>query len=152
MPINGDNKGRGGAFRRAHCIKCHQEHNLANLAKHYCFGIPILDERTQKIAAYYILKKRMLSVKPRFDIHGVRIEWRITPQEMLDFFDEHGVNPEDMGAKMGGVNLCRFEDIGHYEIGNVYFDLHENNGRDQKPNRKAHGAQVFWGNQFVSAP
>jgi hypothetical protein len=150
MYKNGDNKGRGGAFRRAYCVKCRLEHNLANLAKHYCFEYPINTPRIEKIARYYITKKRMLDVKPRYDIHGARIEWHITPEQMVTLFDEAGVDPEQLGARKGGINLCRYEDTGHYEIGNVYFDLHENNGWDRSKIRKKHGLTEFYGNQYVT--
>ena len=85
------------------------------------------------------------NVKPRL---GNRIEWKISAQEMVDLFDQYDIDPAQLGAKKGGINLCRFEDTGHYEIGNVYFDLHENNISANIPNRRAHGATVYWGNQY----
>ena len=58
---------------------------------------------------------------------------------MISLFDDHGIEPEMLGARKDKYGLCRFEDIGHYEIGNVYWATHQQNRIDGAEAKRKRG-------------
>lgn len=71
----------------------------------------------------------------RHDKNGNFIEMRLTFDEWLDIWlsSEHY---HKMGACRGHYVMSRYNDIGHYEIGNVFIQLHSDNVRDNNANNQ----------------
>ena len=70
----------------------------------------------------------------RLDRLGNRIEFRLTFEEWLDIWVKSG-HLHERGRKKGQYNLCRIDDIGHYEVGNVYVASNAHNLREMMSHR-----------------
>ena len=69
------------------------------------------------------------SARSRKDKNGNQIEFRLTFDEWLDIWTTSG-HYEEMGRKRGQYCMSRYNDIGHYEVGNVFIQLFEQNRKD----------------------
>ena len=137
---NGDNKGRGGMHSKASCLDCCLEHNIANLSKHRCWGMPVLTQRDHEMAGYYFRKQRLLKNKPRNDAEGNPIEWRLSTADMKQLWDEGGIQSIDQiwSPKCGDGSklvLSRYNDIGHYELGNCHWQSSTDNIKEGHSHR-----------------
>ena len=52
------------------------------------------------------------------------VEWNLTYEEWLDIWSDKIYN---RGKGIGKYNMCRVNDTGPYEVGNVFIGLHEDN-------------------------
>jgi hypothetical protein len=59
------------------------------------------------------------------------IEFNLPLQEWLDWW---GKDLDARGRGLGKLQMCRFEDKGAYELGNIFKGTHEQNMRDKKRN------------------
>lgn len=60
------------------------------------------------------------------------IEFNLTFEQWYDWWLSQGIDKNTVDIKHDGQSpcMCRFNDIGAYEIGNIYFDTRSNNIRD----------------------
>ncbi len=72
--------------------------------------------------------------KGRRDVDGNAIEFRLTFEEWADIWVESG-QWAFRGNRKGCHCMCRKNDRGHYEVGNVYIGLHSDNTRDGRTGR-----------------
>ena len=71
-------------------------------------------------------KQHKGSVRNRKDRTGALIEFKLTYEEWLDIWLQSG-KLHLRGRGKGKYCMCRKDDLGHYEVGNVYIDTFENN-------------------------
>lgn len=64
--------------------------------------------------------------KNKLDANKNPVKMLLTFSEWLKIWIDSGKLSE-RGLKKGQYCMCRIDDIGHYEIGNVFIDLHANN-------------------------
>ena len=73
--------------------------------------------------------------KTRVDAAGNPIEFRLTEDEWWDIWQASG-KYELYGNRKGQYCMSRYNDIGHYEVGNVFIQLHSENIRQSNKGRK----------------
>lgn len=71
----------------------------------------------------------------RVDKNGDPIQFKLTFDEWLDIWIESG-HIQDRGIRPGQYVMSRYNDIGHYEVGNVFIQLSVNNLTDANIGRK----------------
>lgn len=64
----------------------------------------------------------------RKDANGNPIEFRLTFEEWWDIWEKSG-HWHERGSKRGQYCMSRYNDVGHYEVGNVFIQLSTNNTR-----------------------
>jgi hypothetical protein len=102
---------------RSSCPTCRQEIAAMMLTQHICPGVYPYDERLWK---YW--QKRRCAAKSKVDRLGQQVEWRLTYLDLCTLLQEAGITSADMSAhRSDGYVLARYNDIGHYEIGNCRF-------------------------------
>ena len=67
--------------------------------------------------------------KGRKDRNGQDIEFRLTFEEWLKIWVDSG-HLHERGCKHGQYVMARFNDVGHYEVGNVFIQLAKENVRE----------------------
>jgi hypothetical protein len=75
---------------------------------------------------YYL---QVFHCRNKTDANGNPVEMRMTFDEWYSFWQDSG-HWEERGRKKGQYCMCRLNDLGHYEIGNVYIAKCEENVRD----------------------
>ena len=83
---------------------------------------------TKKALAAYNLHKKHCIEKQRLDRNGQLIEMRLSFEEWCKVWLDSG-KWELRGNKKGQYCMSRVEDIGHYEVGNVFIQLASDNVR-----------------------
>lgn len=68
-------------------------------------------------------------IKDRLDANGDKILFLLTFEEWSSVWEESG-HWEKRGARKGKYVMSRKNDVGHYEIGNVFIQLHTQNVSD----------------------
>jgi hypothetical protein len=84
-------------------------------------------------------KRRLLS-EP-LDKTGNKIEFKLSFEEWYDIWKKSG-HWEERGRKAGQYCMSRIDDIGHYEVGNVFIQLHSKNVHDAKIGSKINPEQL----------
>ena len=104
----------------AQCPQCKMKfYTKGHLKGHYgsasCWGdsIPILNEETKEIWAYW--RKKKLRKK------HAHIDFKLSATEMVQLFSDAGITAKDIGKASHQYNLARHNDTGHYEMGNCRF-------------------------------
>lgn len=77
----------------------------------------------------YDRSKRNCGTTPRFDRAGLRIEFNLTFAEWLQVWETSG-KLHLRGSRKGCYVMSRRDDLGHYEMGNVFIQRHEDNVRE----------------------
>lgn len=78
-------------------------------------------------------------LKGRLDAEGKPIEFRLTFEQWNAIWDDSG-KYQERGRRRGQYCMARFNDLGHYEVGNVFIQLHSDNvaqGNARKAGTKA---------------
>lgn len=81
------------------------------------------------------------------DAEGTKVEMKLTFDEWWKIWQDSG-KWEQRGSRKGGYVMSRKNDLGHYEVGNVFIQLHADNIRDAvkgKPLSPEHRAKVSQG-------
>jgi hypothetical protein len=105
----------------------------------YDFEDKALISKTKKL---FNAQRRALKNQPRTDAAGNQIEFKLTFEEWLDIWLESG-HLHERGCKAGQYCMSRYDDIGHYEVGNVFIQLHADNTRQAGRNPKSIPDPVF---------
>jgi hypothetical protein len=77
----------------------------------------------------YISQKTACKAMSRKDRNGNPIEFKLTFDEWWDIWQQSG-KWSDRGRNKGKYQMCRNNDIGHYEVGNVTIQTRESNDID----------------------
>lgn len=85
-------------------------------------------------AAYKSYEAKRKGVSKRKDRTGLVLEMRLTFDQWLDIWLESG-KLVMRGLRKGQYCMARKQDLGHYEIGNVFIQLASENARDAKLGR-----------------
>ena len=110
--------------RYASCLGCGRRQTSATLWKHNCFGV-----RGHEDVYNYWIRKKISSAQRKIPFH-------ITGAQMISLLEKAGITPADISNKdPNGFVLCRTNDEGAYEIGNVRFDILANNLREGREKR-----------------
>ena len=64
-----------------------------------------------------------MNTRNRVDINGDKIEFRLTFEQWCDIWQQSG-KWDQRGSNKDGYVMSRYNDIGHYEVGNVYITKH----------------------------
>jgi len=104
------------------CIRCRKVYAHHKLPNHKC-----RTPEEDKINLYCNGSRR--SIK-RVDREGNAIEWRLSVDDLRQLLSEAGITIWDVGVGEGKYQICRTNDLGHYEIGNCRFRLHADNVRE----------------------
>lgn len=107
------------AITNAHKVILEEKQRLAEL-----FNLAV-DHITQLRSAYYA---QMSTCQKKLDRNKNKVDMKLTFEEWLKIWVDSG-KIHQRGKKLGEYCMCRIDDIGHYEIGNVYIDLASNNSR-----------------------
>jgi hypothetical protein len=84
----------------------------------------------------------------RIDANGKPINWNLTFNEWLKIWLGSG-KYDQRGPKKGQYCMSRYNDLGNYEINNVFIQQHSNNVSQARKgktpwNKGVKGAQVAW--------
>lgn len=85
-------------------------------------------------AAKQKYQNKVKLTKGRKDRTGLEIEMRLTFDQWLDIWLASGKLLQ-MGRRKGQYCMARKDDLGHYEVGNVFIQLTSENARDAKLGR-----------------
>lgn len=77
-------------------------------------------ERKYKHQAYLCIKE------DKTDANGLQVRMEMTFEEWVQIWKDSG-KWDLRGRTKGSYCMCRINDLGHYEVGNVFIDLHSNN-------------------------
>jgi len=67
----------------------------------------------------------------RKDFYGNPIQWNLTFEQWMEVWQQSG-HWEERGCKKGQYCMSRYNDIGPYEIDNVFIQLHSDNIRQAR--------------------
>lgn len=95
--------------------------------------MPLL--KTEKYKDYY--KRHRSYVKNKVDAAGKPVEFKLTFEEWLAVWVASG-KLDQRGHKKGQYCMSRYNDIGHYEVGNVFIQLHSDNVREAQTGRQGY--------------
>lgn len=73
--------------------------------------------------------QQKMNARNRTDVNGNPIEFRLTFEEWFDIWEKSG-KWDLRGKSKDSYVMCRYNDIGHYEVGNVYIDKHVDNASE----------------------
>ena len=84
----------------------------------------------------------------RLDANGKQILWKLSFDEWLSIWIE-SKKYSQRGSKKGQYCMSRFNDLGDYELGNVFIQEHSNNISQARKgklpwNKGSKGLQVAW--------
>jgi hypothetical protein len=83
-----------------------------------------MDKKTKRLRYY----EHKGSCKDRFDALGNQIEFKLTYEEWEAIWENSG-HIDERGCKAGQYVMSRINDIGHYEVGNVFIQSRDENIR-----------------------
>ena len=115
------------------CPDCGRTVTENNLSQHIggrkcriAQGLPPLptDKKSEVNKHYY---RKLGASGQKVDVNGDPIEFRLTRDQYDLLLEQAGITTDDIGGSLGKYNLCRNDDIGHYEMGNCAFRLFEEN-------------------------
>ncbi|MGQ7905526.1 hypothetical protein [Burkholderia multivorans] len=100
-----------------------------------------LDEIIRRDAKekYHVQKSAVVNGKT--DFNGDPVEFRLTFEEWFGIWMESG-KWDKRGKKKGHYVMSRVNDIGHYEVGNVFIQLHADNIKQYRKAAKEDGRPV----------
>lgn len=75
------------------------------------------------------------NTKSRTDVEGKQILFNLTFEQWLGIWQESG-HLHERGNKKGQYCMSRFNDLGHYEVGNVHIQPNAENSRERQLRRK----------------
>ena len=79
----------------------------------------------------YLTQKSAVKTKGRVDKSGVKILFKFTFEKWADIWEASGKWAQ-YGHFKGQYCMARYDDLGHYEVGNVYIRLHSENAGDSR--------------------
>lgn len=91
------------------------------------------DKRKAQVRAWNLANpKQKAYLDQRACAKRRKIEFNLTFEEWVDFWGE---DFRKRGIRRKDLHMCRYDDIGAYEVGNIYKDTQENNklGPQSKP-------------------
>lgn len=89
--------------------------------------------------------------KRKIDVDGNPVELRLSYEEFRDIWLSSG-HWEERGKGRGKYVLSRTDDRGHYELGNVFVQLHTANARDGVRNNMAARGNYMKGRKSSQGP
>lgn len=75
---------------------------------------------------YQKYEKQKGSVRNRVDKNGDKIDFKLSFEQWMDIWQSSG-KLNERGSKKGQYCMSRYNDIGHYEVGNVFIQRIEDN-------------------------
>ena len=71
----------------------------------------------------------------KYDSNGDKVDRLLSLSEVQSLLDAAGITIDDVGNKRGQYQLSRYNDIGHYSLGNCRFITMEENLKERKEKR-----------------
>ena len=108
------------------CLRCRRIFAHNKFSSHVC-----RTPEEKRLDNYWRQRKNGLNAG-RVDRLGNPIEFRLSKSEVKQLLRESSISVWDIGTGAGKYQLARYDDIGHYEIGNCRFITHSENAREAR--------------------
>ena len=85
-----------------------------------------------------VYSRKRTNTRDRVDVNGDPIEFLLTFEEWYKVWEDSG-HLGEWGRQVGQYCLSRYDDVGNYEVGNVFVQLHSENTAEMNRRRAGKG-------------